>query len=136
LYIEKRRLYREKDEEQRERFTDFVKMSRPSRLFYVDESGINEYLHREYGRARREEKIFAKVPGKKFAGQSIVATKCENRVLAPFDYEGTCNSELFLFWVKNLLIPNLKKRQIVIMDNASTHKSKEVQLSIPVPRCY
>jgi hypothetical protein len=75
-------------------------MSRPSRLVYVGESGIDEYLHREYRRASRGEQIFAEVPGKKFARQNIAAAKCENRVFAPSGYEGTCNSELFLFRVK------------------------------------
>ncbi|MDR0581224.1 MAG: hypothetical protein LBG04_03895, partial [Holosporaceae bacterium] len=60
----KRRLYREKDEEKRKKFTDFVKTCRKSRLIYIDESCIDEYLHREYARAKRGEKIIAEIPGK------------------------------------------------------------------------
>jgi transposase len=129
-------LYLERNEEQRKRFTDFVKMSRPSRLVYVDESGIDEYLHREYGRASRGEQILTEIPGKKFARQSIVAAKCDGRVLAPFGYSGTCNSKLFLFWVETILVPQLKKRQIVIMDNASIHKRKEIREAIEKACCH
>jgi hypothetical protein len=111
-------------------------MSRPSRLVFVDESGIDEYLHRGYGRARRGEQIFAEIPGKRFARQSIVAAKCCDDIIAPFGYEGTCNSELFLFWIKDILIPKLKKRQIVIMDNASIHKAKEVRRLIEKAGCH
>ncbi|MDR0580628.1 MAG: transposase, partial [Holosporaceae bacterium] len=74
--------------------------------------------------------------GKKFARQSIVAAKCEKDVIAPFGYEGTCNSELFLWWLKTTLVPKLRKRQIVIMDNASIHKRKEIREAIEKAGCH
>ena len=93
-------------------------------------------MHREYARAKRGEKIVAEIPGKKFARQSIVAAKCEKKVIAPFGYEGTCNSELFLWWLKTMLVPKLRKRQIVIMDNASIHKRKEIRDAIEKAGCH
>jgi transposase len=92
-------------------------------------------LYREHARAPAGERIIAEVPGKKFARQSIVAAKCGEEVIAPFGYEGTCDSDLFLFWVKTILIPRLKKRQIVIMDNASIHKRKEIREAIEEAGC-
>jgi transposase len=111
-------------------------MTRKSRLVYVDESGIDEYLHREYGRAPRGEQILTEIPGKKFARQSIVAAKCGEDVIAPFGYSGTCNSGLFLWWIKTQLVPQLKKRQIVIMDNASIHRRKEIREAIEKAGCH
>jgi transposase len=111
-------------------------MCRKNRLIYVDESGIDEYLHREHGKAIRGRQIIAEIPGKKFARQSIVAAKCGEEIIAPFGYEGTCNSELFLWWIKTMLIPKLRKRQIVIMDNASIHKNKEIQKAIEKAGCH
>jgi transposase len=105
-------------------------------LVYVDESGIDEYLHRERARAKRGEKIVTEIPGKKFARQSIVAAKCGKEIIAPFGYDGTCNSELFLWWVETMLVPKLKKRQIVIMDNASIHKRKEIREAIKKAGCH
>jgi hypothetical protein len=89
-------LYRERDEKKRKRFIDFKKSVRKNRLVFVDESGIDRYFHREYCRTKRGEQIFENVPGKKFSRQSIVAAKCEDRIIAPFGYDGTCSSELFL----------------------------------------
>lgn len=89
----------------------------------MDESGFDEFLYREYGRSKKGEKIMAEVSGRKFERQSVVAAKCGNEILAPFGYSGTCNAELFNFWLEKQLVPCLKPKQIVIMDNASIHKS-------------
>jgi transposase len=71
-----------------------------------------------------------------FARQSIVAAKCGEKIVAPFGYGGTCNSELFLWWIETMLVPKLKKRQIVIMDNASIHKNKEIQKALEKADCH
>ena len=75
------------------------------------------------------------MPGRKFERCSIVAGKCGGEILAPFGYTGTCNSRLFLNWVKEMLVPNLKKNQIVIMDNASIHKSPKIREAIEDAGC-
>ena len=75
------------------------------------------------------------ISGRKFERCSIVAGKCGSEVLAPFGYYGTCNSKLFLKWIKEMLIPNLKKNQIVIIDNASIHKSPKIREAIEKAGC-
>ena len=92
-------------------------------------------MHREHCRALKGEQVYEKVPGRKFERCSIVAGKCGKEILAPFGYYGTCNSELFLKWVKEMLVPNLKKNQIVIMDNASIHKSPKIREAIEKAGC-
>ena len=79
--------------------------------------------------------MYASVPGRKFERCSIVAGKCGSEILAPFGYTGTCDSGLFLHWVKEILVPNLKKNQIVIMDNASIHKSPKIREAIEKAGC-
>ena len=92
-------------------------------------------MYREHCRAHKGEQVYASVPGQKFESCSIVAGKCEKEILAPFGYTGTCNSELFLKWLKEMLVPNLKKNQIVIMDNASIHKSPKIKEAIEEAGC-
>jgi len=104
-------------------------------LVFVDESGIDRYLHREHCRAPKGKQVYEAVPGRKFERCSIVAGKCGKEILAPFGYYGTCNSELFLKWVKEMLVPNLKKNQIVIMDNANIHKSPKIREAIEDAGC-
>lgn len=37
------------------------------------------------------------------------------------------NSDVFHFWVENFLIPELPKKSVVIMDNATFHKRVDTQ---------
>ena len=50
-----------------------------------------------------------------------------NKSIAPFVFNGSCNTELFNEWVKGFLVKELKPGQTVILDNASFHKSLETQ---------
>jgi transposase len=102
---------------------------------YIDESGINKYLIREYGRAVRGSQIFGAVSGLRYARESFIAAKIESCIFAPFCYKGTCDTQLFNLWLKDFLIPELKPGQVVIMDNATFHKSQESQRLIKEARC-
>ena len=75
------------------------------------------------------------ISGRKFERCSIVAGKYGKEILAPLGYYEICNSKLFLKWIKEMLIPNLKKNQIVIMDHASTHKSPKIRKAIEKSGC-
>lgn len=92
-------------------------------------------MYREHCRAPKGKQIYEAVSGRKFERCSIVAGKCGKEILAPFGYYGTCNSRLFLKWIKEMLIPNLNKNQIVIMDNASIHKSPKIKEAIEKAGC-
>ena len=101
----------------------------------MDESGINKQLYREYCRSPNEKQVYEAIPGRKFERYNIVADKCRKEILAPLGYYGIRNAELFLKWVKEMLIPNLRKNQIVIMDNASIHKSPKGREAVENTGC-
>ena len=49
--------------------------------------------------------------------------------IAPMVFNGSCNTKLFESWVEQFLIKELQIGQVVIMDNASFHKSpKTIEL--------
>ena len=77
----------------------------------------------------------AEVAGKKFERQSIVAAQCGKTVLAPFGYSGTCDAKLFNCWLEKMLVPCLKTGQIVIMNNASIHKTNTTKSIIEEAGC-
>src|SRR6185437_8921623 len=43
---------------------------------------------------------------------------------------GTVNTETFTSWIQADLLPKLSPQSIIVMDNATFHKGKEMQLSI------
>lgn len=50
-------------------------------------------------------------------------------------FEGTCDANLFNEWLKQMLIPNLIPGQVLILDNASFHKSTESQKLVEAAGC-
>ena len=50
-------------------------------------------------------------------------------------FKGTCNTELFNAWLEKVLIPQLKPRAIVVMDNASFHKSQKTKDLVESANC-
>jgi hypothetical protein len=76
----------------------------PKSLVYVDECGIDQYLHREFAYAPRGQKVVAKVSGKKFKRTNIVAGICQGEWLAPMEYNCTTDSILFELWFQSCLL--------------------------------
>lgn len=68
--------------------------------------------------------MYGAVLGKRYSRESFIAAQNGSKILAPFCYTGTCHTDLFNAWLKQVLILELKPGQVVILDNASFHKSK------------
>lgn len=102
---------------------------------YLDESGINRYMFRGYGRSPRGEKIIGEVSGNRFARESFISALSEGKFLAPMCFQGTCNTELFNAWLKEVLLPHLTKGKVLILDNATFHRSKESQEIVKKAKC-
>lgn len=118
-------LYRERNEEIRVNFIDNLKQIPVEKRVYLDESGINHYLHRAYVRSVRGKKVFGEISGKRFTRQSVISALFKGKFLCPMCFEGTCDTRLFNTWLKQILIPHLTPGQVLILDNASFHKSAE-----------
>jgi len=102
---------------------------------YVDESGIDKYMHQPYGYALKGEKIYGKISGRRFARENFIAAEVNKKIIAPMCYRGGCNTELFEFWVEKFLVPKLVPGQIVIMDHASFYKSEKMKRLIINAKC-
>ena len=84
--------------------------------------GLDEYLYREYARAPRGEAVVGKISGKKFERTNILAGKCEDKIVAPIQYNGRTDHKLFEFWFVSILLPILAVGSVIVMDNASFHR--------------
>ena len=121
--------YTERDEKKREQFvTEIEALPEDSELYYIDESGFDEYYSREYGYAPRGEKVIAEISGRHFARTSVVAAKNDNKIIAPFAFDGSMDCGLFEGWLEQILVPTLgdPAKCVLIMDNASWHKKDAV----------
>ena len=49
-----------------------------------------------------------------------------DEILAPMQYTGSTNAELFETWFEQVLLPCLPKDTVIVMDNASFHRKKQL----------
>ena len=95
-------------------------------IAYVDETGIDRYLYREYGRAKRGEPVQGLVSGHRYKRVGLVAACVCNDIIAPMQYDGTMSSALFEKWFEDILLPLLPERSVIVMDNATFHRKSRL----------
>lgn len=96
------------------------------KIVYIDETGIDNCLSRQYGRSPKGTRVYGKVYGHKFKRTNIVAAQQNNQILAPLQYNGMMHSQFFEAWFEKHLTPLLKQGTVVVMDNASFHRKKRL----------
>jgi hypothetical protein len=77
-------------------------------------------MTRLYGRAPRGERLVAKVRHGHWKTLTLVAALRADGVTAPYVIDGAMDGRAFLAYVEQVLVPTLKKRDIVFMDNVRT----------------
>ncbi len=65
-------LYQERNEEKRKAFKQVLEKIEPTSIVYVDESGFNATLIREYGYTRKGQRLMGEQTGKHFKRTSII----------------------------------------------------------------
>jgi len=95
----------------------------PGRLVFIDETGTTTKMTRLRGRAPRGERLRAAAPFGHWGTQTFIAgLRCDGLV-APWVLDGPMNKAAFEKYVETQLAPVLNKRDVVIVDNLSSHKS-------------
>ena len=117
----------EASEEKRAEYQELIKDIPKEKLVYIDESGIEMNLCKDRGWSKRGEKLLGKKSGKYYERTNIIAGYVNRKSLAPMIFNGSCNTPLIEAWVEQFLIKELKPSQVVIMDNASFHKSQKIK---------
>ena len=100
------------------------------KLVFLDESGVNIDMVRRYGRAKNKNRVNDYAPVNTPKKTTLVSSVRLDGTQAYEFFQGSLNGKNFLSYVKNTLIPTLKKGDIVVMDNLSCHKVKGVKEAI------
>lgn len=119
--------YKERDEHKREQFRVEIRDISKEKIIYLDESGIdhNEVKSRSWspiGKPTSSEQY-----GYKYKRTTLLAWIRGEEVLAPFRFEWMTNTAIFNDWIENFLCPEIKPWDLVVMDNASFHKSQRTR---------
>ena len=125
----------EASEEKHKKYQEAINKIPPECLVYIDESGIELTICRDRGWGKKNEKLVGKKSGKYYERTNIIAGYVNKKSIAPMVFNGSCNTELFESWVEQFLIKELRTGQVVIMDNASFHKSQRTKELIESVGC-
>ncbi len=98
-------------------------------LVYIDETGLQTQMYRQYARSHRGKRLNSRISGKRHTRIGLVAAQCESALLAPHTYSGTMKASVFEEWFEEELLKKLPKDHVIIMDNTAFHK-KEVLYQI------
>ena len=98
-------------------------------------SGVDKNCYKQTGWGRIGVPLIHDVSGKYMQRISVIAGFCDKEVLALILFQGSCNTELFVTWIAQQLVPTLKTGQVVVMDSDSIHKSPCVRQLIEEARC-
>jgi len=95
-------------------------------IVYFDKSSFKKHSYRAHGWAVHGKKIYGDVSGNNHKCTNLLVAQHAKKWLAPMLFECFCYSLVVNAWLKERLLPLLKKPSIVIMDNAVFHKKKEI----------
>lgn len=100
------------------------------RLIFVDETWAKTNMTRLHGRCARGQRLVAKVPhGHRKTLTFVAGLRCDG-IVAPCLLDGPIDADSFLAWVEQFLVPTLRPRDIVVMDNLSSHKAPAIRQAI------
>lgn len=127
--------YTEANAEKRKQFLEEIKNIDPSNIVYSDETGIDDNEVPNTGWAPRGERCHAVKKAERKTRYNITAAVNLNQLFAPFLFEGYSTASTYEVYIEQVLVPALKPGMVVVIDNASFHKSKKVAELIEAVGC-
>jgi len=104
----------------------------PRRLVFIDETGIDTRMTRAHGRAPRGRRAIGKIPHGQWQRLTVIGALALDGVVAAMSIAAATGTAVFLAFVEQVLVPELKERPeaIVVMDNLPAHKAETVRSAL------
>ena len=115
---------------QREEWFDGQLDLDPDKLVFIDETWASTNMARRYGRCRRGERLRAGIPFGHWKTTTFFAGLRRSGMVAPWVLDGPMNGDAFTTYVTRVLVPELGRGDVVVMDNLSSHKAPAVRAAI------
>ncbi|WP_155760226.1 IS630 family transposase [Francisella tularensis] len=120
--------YKQRKEHERLEYIEKLKEIAQNLLVYIDEMGCDNKLSILRGWSLIGEPSYGEVLAYQTQRRSIVAgyNYADKKIIAPLEYSGYTNTEIFNQWFEEHLCPSLKPKTTIVIDNASFHKSSKL----------
>lgn len=102
----------------------------PGRLVFLDETATSTNMARRYGRSASGKRLVDKVPHGHWKVTTVVAALRADGMGAAMTVDGALNGDLFVAYVEQVLAPELRTGDVVVLDNLSSHKREEARLAV------
>lgn len=102
----------------------------PERLVFIDETWASTNMARRRGRVPKGERLRAAIPHGHWKTTTFVAGLRLSGMVAPMALDGPINGRSFQAYVDQVLVPELKPGDVVVMDNLGSHKGPGVRAAI------
>ncbi|MGH7593088.1 MAG: IS630 family transposase [Gemmatimonadales bacterium] len=112
----------EANRKRREEFVDRIRTVSPERLIFLDESGVTTSMTRLRARCIGGQRIHEATPGGQWKILTILGAMGLHGMVATMTIEEATDADIFLAYVEQVLCPQLKPGDVVVMDNLSSHK--------------
>lgn len=122
---------KEAREQWHEKFADV----KADQLVFVDEFGASTNMTRTHARAPVGERAVCKVPHGHWKTISTIAAMTTHGMAAAASFDGATDTETFVMFVRDELVPQLLPDQIVVLDNLSAHKSPKIDALVEAAGC-
>jgi transposase len=114
----------------RKRWKKYQGLFDPKRLVFIDETWTKTNMAPLRGWCPLGKRLEAKVPYGHWKTMTFIAALRCDRIDAPCVFDGPIDGLSFQLYVEHFLVPTLKPRDMVILDNLSSHKSQAVRDAI------
>jgi hypothetical protein len=104
-------------------------------LVFVDEMGTNTSLSPLYGWGKKGEMAYCSVPRNRGKNTTLLSSMSVEGMGPSLAVEGATNREVFETYVKRILVPTLRRGQVVVMDNLTAHKGERIRELIEQEGC-
>ena len=102
----------------------------PARLIFIDETAASTKMARLRGRSKRGDRCRASIPHGHWKTTTFTAGLRLCGIAAPMLLDGPMNGSAFLAYAEQVLAPELRPGDIVVMDNLPSHKISGVREAI------
>lgn len=99
-------------------------------IVYIDESGFAHDMPRTHGYSNKGNRCYGTHDWGAKGRTNAIGAITGNTLIAIALVSGSVNTAVFTSWVEQVLLPNLHQKSVIIMDNASFHKGKDMQKMI------
>lgn len=126
----KRFIANERDARERRKFRQLIAGLDIRKFIFIDEMGSHLALTRLYGRATPGVRVCEKIPGDRGKNLSTIGAIDLAGMRTGLSVPGAIDGETMLFFVEELLVPTLKRGEIVFLDNCPIHKIDEIEEAV------